>query len=470
MKNFKKFVYEIVALAVFFFGIAGFIYAATVLPVPQGGTQVGQNGFPINSIVVTGTSTQTGQLSATSSPTVGWIYATSTTATSTFSGGLLANQGLVVNNGGTTINNGLTVSGGGLSLPAGSVTNSFLQNSTISGISLGGTLGALTATDGTLTFSGSYTGATARTVGLNLGNANTWTASQFFNASSTITPTLNVGSYLIGSTTFATLGNLWTTGSSTVQGALNVSGGSVLQGGLTLNGGATLNGAINISNVAITGGSVTGITDLVVADGGTGVSTLASNGVLYGAGTSAISVTAAGAVNELLASAGGAPFFTGGATTTNLYITASSTIGGTLSIGGSTLAFGQGQIATTSIASVVITNPDNSDSPLLQFMPLGARILHYGCTASTTLSTATINVPVALYQTPTNVSTWTNLTTNGIDGTATITCATVPVIDDGSLSNSVMPSRSYLGLKVGAVTGATGTSTVTLWWQYYIPR
>lgn len=39
------------------------------------------------------------------------------------------------------------------------------------------------------------------------------------------------------------------------------------------------------SNVSITGGSITGITDLAVADGGTGASTL--SGVVYGNGTSA---------------------------------------------------------------------------------------------------------------------------------------------------------------------------------------
>jgi len=57
---------------------------------------------------------------------------------------------------------------------------------TISGVSLGGTLAALSATDATLTFSGSYTGAAARTVGLNLANANSWSAKQtFVSASST---------------------------------------------------------------------------------------------------------------------------------------------------------------------------------------------------------------------------------------------------------------------------------------------
>jgi hypothetical protein len=57
----------------------------------------------------------------------------------------------------------------------------------ISGVNLGGTLAALTATNGTLTFSGSYDGTTARTIGLNVGNANTWTALQQFNANASTT-------------------------------------------------------------------------------------------------------------------------------------------------------------------------------------------------------------------------------------------------------------------------------------------
>lgn len=63
------------------------------------------------------------------------------------------------------------------------IANANLANSTISGIALGGTLNALTATNTSLTFSGSYDGSTARTVGLNLSNANTWTGKQTFNTS-----------------------------------------------------------------------------------------------------------------------------------------------------------------------------------------------------------------------------------------------------------------------------------------------
>src|SRR3990167_6496725 len=53
----------------------------------------------------------------------------------------------------------------------------------------------------------------------------------------------------------------------------------------------------NPASVAITGGSVTGITDLTVADGGTGASTLTDGGILLGSGTdpvTALGVAGAG--------------------------------------------------------------------------------------------------------------------------------------------------------------------------------
>jgi len=61
------------------------------------------------------------------------------------------------------------------------------------------------------------------------------------------------------------------------------------------------------SAVAITGGSITGITDLAVADGGTGRSSFTSNGLLYGNGTGGINATAAGADGYILISNSGTP-------------------------------------------------------------------------------------------------------------------------------------------------------------------
>src|SRR3990167_2767088 len=56
--------------------------------------------------------------------------------------------------------------------------------------------------------------------------------------------------------------------------------------------------------VAITGGTITGITDLAVADGGTGASTFTNGGVLLGNGTSAIQVSSAGTSVQVFTSNG----------------------------------------------------------------------------------------------------------------------------------------------------------------------
>ena len=56
--------------------------------------------------------------------------------------------------------------------------------------------------------------------------------------------------------------------------------------------------------VDITGGTIVGITDLAVADGGTGRSTLTNKAVLIGAGTSAINSVAPGTAGNVLTSDG----------------------------------------------------------------------------------------------------------------------------------------------------------------------
>lgn len=62
--------------------------------------------------------------------------------------------------------------------------------------------------------------------------------------------------------------------------------------------------AQNKTAVDITGGTIVGITDLAVADGGTGSSTLAANAVLLGNGTSALQTVAPGTSGNVLKSNG----------------------------------------------------------------------------------------------------------------------------------------------------------------------
>ena len=58
------------------------------------------------------------------------------------------------------------------------------------------------------------------------------------------------------------------------------------------------------ANAGITGGTITGITDLAVADGGTGSSSLTANNVLLGNGTSPLQVVAPGTLGNVLVSNG----------------------------------------------------------------------------------------------------------------------------------------------------------------------
>lgn len=92
------------------------------------------------------------------------------------------------------------------------------------------------------------------------------------------------------------------TGAVTAMGVL--SDGQMIVGDGTTDpvaeSGATLRTSIGLGSIAtqdsdsvsITGGSITGITDLAVADGGTGASSLTDGGVLLGSGTGAITAMA----------------------------------------------------------------------------------------------------------------------------------------------------------------------------------
>jgi hypothetical protein len=109
----------------------------------------------------------------------------------------------------------------------------------------------------------------------------------------------------------------------------------------------------NANNVSITGGSVTGITDITVADGGTGVSSIAANNVMLGNGTSPIQVVAPSTTGNVLTSNGSTWESTAPAaptTTQVLNATASATAGGvgTYAYLAYSSAFNQGDTASGS--------------------------------------------------------------------------------------------------------------------------
>ena len=104
----------------------------------------------------------------------------------------------------TPMSNGYLKGSSSLDTFITSIPNADLANSTISGIALGGNLANLTATDTSLTFSATYTGASAATIGLNLGNANVWTNTHTFQQAVATTQTDGI---ILKTTSTATSGN-----------------------------------------------------------------------------------------------------------------------------------------------------------------------------------------------------------------------------------------------------------------------
>ena len=96
----------------------------------------------------------------------------------------------------------------------------------------------------------------------------------------TVSTTLNIGGAATAVNIGAATGTLTVANTTlaakaiTASTTLAVTGTSTLTGAVTATAGVT--GPLTSSSVAITGGSITGITDLAVADGGTGASTAAA--------------------------------------------------------------------------------------------------------------------------------------------------------------------------------------------------
>ena len=161
-------------------------------------------------------------------------------------------------------------SGTGVNIPNGATCLVYCDGTNfVNGLS--GTSGNFSVAGALLVTSTSNLGAAITYGGVTLANSVTGTGSMVLSASPTFTgaPISTTASPGTNTTQIAT--------TAFVTGAVTTATGSL----------GTMSSQ-NANAVTITGGTITGITDLTVADGGTGASTFTSNSIVLGNGTSAL--------------------------------------------------------------------------------------------------------------------------------------------------------------------------------------
>ncbi|MEO7364653.1 MAG: tail fiber domain-containing protein [Candidatus Saccharimonadales bacterium] len=322
-------------------------------------------------------------------PTVAKLQSTTLTLSSISSGQILQYNGSAIVN--QTVTGDVSINGSGTTtIGAGAVTGTKIANNTITNANLAsGSYGNITAV-GTLTglgvtgaanFSGSQltnSGSTLLTAtalgnfatGGSIGSAATTVdVSTTFSiaqttAGQTLTmpvPTTSTAGRLlvinnVGTTSFVMGGNTISAGATSTfewNGSAWVPTDAVIAGtGLTQSGNV-LNSAAATSVVNDTNlqGSISGNAltlsfagQLSVARGGTGAASFTSNGIVYGNGSGALQVTAAGTGGQvLIANAGGTPTF--------------ATFSGDVSVGNTGITtIAAGAVTGTKIANNTITN------------------------------------------------------------------------------------------------------------------
>jgi hypothetical protein len=213
----------------------------------------------------------------------------------------------------------------------------------------------------------------------------------------------------------------------------------------------------NAGVVSITG-SLTLTTDLTVPNGGTGVSTFTTDGVLYGAGAGAILATAQGGANTILTANAGAPSFSA-APTIGTSVTVPQMFGGTGA--GSTITIHSTSGAGTTDAVIIDTASQtervrvDSSGILTYFQPaqtslaaattldaaqVRTRIIQYtGGAATVNLPTGTtLDTVIASGMTVnsafelTFINTSANLLTIGANGNTTVGALTVATLTSGT--------------------------------------
>lgn len=277
------------------------------------------------------------------------------------------------------------------------------------------------------------------------------------STSSVSAPTVYYGPSIAGGSagTYTIQGNLTVanSGGLTIGGQSVITSGRVLQN-VTIDAGLIQSGTINTARISGSYTGITGVGTLTAGTwnasvigaqyGGTGLATVTTNGILYGNGTSAMGVTAAGTSGQILqANGSGVPGF----------VTFSQDV--TVAAGGA-VTIANGAVTGTKIANTTITNTNLASGSF------GA-ITGVGTLGTLTVSGSAGNITVGNLTTSYTIGIGTGTIASGNTGTITIgnsatgTGISAVTVGSTNATSTLLLQGGTNASAIGLVAGSGGT-------------
>ena len=208
-----------------------------------------------------------------------------------------------------------------------------------------------------------------------------------------------------------------------------------------------IDGTAHLDTANIAAGTITGITDLAVADGGTGASSFTDGGILLGSGTDPITVTAVLGDGEILiGDASGDP------TTLDIGSSTAITTLGTIATGvweGTTIAVDQGGTGATSLNNLITLGTHSTGNYISTITP-GSGIYLDGASSATSTETAT---PTLSVDSGSLVAYYSSSVFSTLSGDISVTAAGVATVT-GATTNAALTAGAGISAG-GTFNGAT---------------